>query len=76
MAFLHPRTTMCTFYKHSQSQADLSQRIGDPHWDAATGTKLLVPGLSIGLPQTLKLLRCMQATCAGICVSVLLYVTN
>lgn len=55
IAFPHPRTTLCTFYKHSQSQADLSRGIGDPHWEAATGVTQLDPGLSIGLPQTLKL---------------------
>lgn len=55
MAFLHPRTTLYTFYKHSQSRADLSRGIGDPHWDAATGITKLDPGLSIDLPQTLKL---------------------
>lgn len=53
--FPHSRTTLCTFYKHSQSQADLSWGIGDPHWESATGITQLDRGLSISLPQTLKL---------------------
>lgn len=72
MAFLRPRTTLCTFYKHSQSRADLSRGIGDPHWDAATGITPLDPGLSIDLSQTLKLSAgSTQVTCVGIYVSVL-----
>lgn len=55
ITFPHPRTTLCTFYKHSQTRADLSRGIGDPHWEAATGITQLDPGLSISLPQTLKL---------------------
>lgn len=55
MAFLRPRTTLCTFYKHSQTRTDLDRGIGDPHWDTATGITPLDPGLSIDLPPTLKL---------------------
>ncbi len=65
MAFLHPRTTLYTFYKHSQSRG-----IGDLYWDAATGITTLDPGLSIDLPQTLKLSAAHRSI---VLVSVLVY---
>ncbi len=65
MAFLHPRTTLYTFYKHSQSRG-----IGDPYWDAATGITTLDPGLSIDLRETLKLSAAHRSL---VLVSVLVY---
>jgi len=50
IAFLLPRT-VCT----SRAGLTLSLGIGDPHCEEATGITPLDPGLSIGLPQTLKL---------------------